>query len=157
VIDTAFEHWAAQNAGFDAEWAAAGDDPIKMLCVALRRSGARLTFDLGASFERPCTVCGTTSEPRALIRIGTYLDGTAIERPVCERHRLVMHLHGAEPGNRQLQALAAYEAARGGDRRRAPAQEELAVAIVERASGRPRGLTVGWSAAPAARGGARGV
>lgn len=85
MIDTAFERWAAQNAGFDAEWAAAGDDPVKMLCVALRRSGARVSFDRGRSIAHPCTFCGRTDEPRNLVTIGRYTSGEELTRPVCAR------------------------------------------------------------------------
>ncbi len=144
MIDTTFERWAEQNAGLDAELEAAGGDPFKTLGVLVRASGTHATFDLGASFERPCTVCGTTLEPRDLIQIGTYLDGSELRRPVCEKHMVLMHLHGAEPDNRQLQILTAYEVARRADSRRAPTRLELEAAIAERTSGLPRGLSTGW-------------
>jgi hypothetical protein len=115
------------------------------------RLGRRLAqpAQLGASFERPCTVCGTTAEPRQLIRIGTYPDGDSIERPTCLRCRVLLHLRGCEPHDRELQMLAAYEVARRGDRRRVPTAKTLAAAIAERTSGRPQLLTAGWPATTA--------
>lgn len=132
MIDTAFERHLAS----EARELAAGGDPIKLLCAMLRDAGVRVTFDLGASIVRPCTVCGAPG-PHELVLIGTYLDGSPLRRPVCEQHRLVMHLHGAEPDNQQLQALAAYEAARPPHSRRAPTPERLREELGRRLRGAP--------------------
>lgn len=132
MIDTVFERRLVAEA---RELAAAGD-PIKLLSAMLRDAGARATFDLGASIVRPCTVCGAPG-PHELVLIGTYLDGSPLRRPVCEQHRLLMHLHGAEPDNQQLQVLAAYEAAREGRSRRAPTTERLREELGKRLRGAP--------------------
>lgn len=121
MIDRIWERWAER----EALLVAAGDDPIRMLSALLRASGARVTFDPGANYNHPCTTCGAPG-PHELVEIGRYPNGDAIARPVCERHRLVMHLRGCEPDDRQFQVLAAYELARDGDRRRAPAEERVA-------------------------------
>lgn len=84
MIDTTFERWADQNAGFDAAMDAAGDDPIAQLSAHLRAAGLHASLDSGRSFKRPCTFCGTDERPRELVRIGRYGDGSSIERPVCE-------------------------------------------------------------------------
>lgn len=119
MIDTAFE----RHGVVEARLLAAGDDPIALLSALLRDSGARVTFDLGASCRNPCTTCGAPG-PHELVRIGTYPNGEPIARPVCERHRLGLHLRGCEPDDRELQVLAAYERARGGGHR-APTKERL--------------------------------
>lgn len=149
MIDTTWERWADSEAGFDAAWEAACNDPIKMLGVALERSGRRVSFDLGRDYTKPCTCCATTTERRELVAIGRYPNGSRIERPACLRCRVVLHYcDGCEPDDRQLQYLAAYEVASMRARSAGlsvPTAEMLAMAVAELTSGRPRGLRVGWS------------
>lgn len=67
------------------------DDAIKMLCNAIRDSGARMTMDRRRSTALPCWRCETTDVPRDLIEIGRYtravggnnLPGDRIDRPMC--------------------------------------------------------------------------
>ena len=67
------------------------DDAIKMLCNAIRDSGAGMTMDRRRSTALPCWRCETTDVPRDLIEIGRYtravggnnLPGDRIDRPMC--------------------------------------------------------------------------
>jgi hypothetical protein len=68
-------------------------DAIAALDAALKAAGGRPTFDPHRSTAKPCVLCGTTSEPRDLITIGTYTrhmggnlrPGDKIDRPMCAR------------------------------------------------------------------------
>lgn len=57
------------------------------LCDLLRISGARVTFDRGASMVKPCTFCSAPAPQvgHALVWLGTYGNGDPIRRPVCSR------------------------------------------------------------------------
>lgn len=62
-------------------------DDINNLSELLKAAGAKPTFDPGRSNTHPCTFCATTAEPRELVDIGTYYDGSTLTRPVCTRCR----------------------------------------------------------------------
>lgn len=72
-----------------------GDEAIRELGELLREAGARVTLDQHRSISLPCVLCSTISEPRDLVRIGTYTrpmggnlrPGDAIVRPMCVRCR----------------------------------------------------------------------
>jgi hypothetical protein len=65
-------------------------DAVEELGRILQEVGARPTYDPERSTAKPCMVCGTTDEPRDLVRIGTWtrcvgghIPGDAITRPLC--------------------------------------------------------------------------
>lgn len=84
-------------------------DAVRQLSDLLREAGARVTFDRRRTFNDPCWLCATTSEPRELVAIGTYTrpmggnlqPGDRIERPLCARCREmtepVTPAEGAQP------------------------------------------------------------
>jgi hypothetical protein len=73
-------------------WDVIERDPVAELSDLLRDAGARPTLDMERSTALPCVRCHTTSEPRDLVRIGTYTrpmggglrPGDAITRPMCK-------------------------------------------------------------------------
>ncbi len=63
-------------------------DPIVELSELLSDSGAnaRVYFDRGNDCSKPCTFCGTRPSPNhKVVRLGTYLNGEPIRRPVCDQ------------------------------------------------------------------------
>lgn len=67
------------------------EDPISNLGEVLADIRARVTFDPQRSAARPCCICGTTTDPRNLVMVGTYtrrmgggiMPGDRIERAMC--------------------------------------------------------------------------
>jgi DNA-binding NtrC family response regulator len=75
-------------------------DPIEELSDLLREAGVTVTFDRGRDITHPCTFCG--SRPvhggvHDLVDIGTYPNGNALTRPVCEACRPIAEAHNAHP------------------------------------------------------------
>jgi hypothetical protein len=61
-------------------------DAIDQLTDALEQAGARVVFDRGNDHTKPCTFCGTRPAPaHELVRLGTYLNGEPMWRPVCDQ------------------------------------------------------------------------
>jgi hypothetical protein len=65
-------------------------DAVAELSRILKECGARVTFDPERSIAKPCMICGTTEQPRDLVKIGTWSRhigghaiGDAITRPLC--------------------------------------------------------------------------
>ena len=97
MIDAMWERWSEQNAGIEVEEARCGDDFVELLCLYLRRADAQVTIDPGRNYTLACTFCGTSKEPRELVVLGTYQNGSSLERPVCARCRPMADMKRLRP------------------------------------------------------------
>jgi hypothetical protein len=59
-------------------------DKTLQLGALLRKSGAKVTLDIGRNITHPCTFCGKLPDTsHELVTIGTYPNGDDLTRPVC--------------------------------------------------------------------------